>query len=49
MRRLHHFFESADFGASTGNSYVDSTLLPAAQSAGVSSLVYIDGSGTVPA
>jgi hypothetical protein len=44
-----YYIEAADFAVSTGNSYVDGVLLPAAQSAAVSSLFYIDASGTVPA
>jgi hypothetical protein len=41
--------ERADFGTPTGHSYVDSVLIPRAVSVGAAGLVYVFGSGTVPA
>ena len=42
------YVESADFGTATGNNYVDTILLPMAQSRSAASLIYIHGTGTVP-
>ncbi len=40
--------DSNDFAAGSGNSYFDSVLIPKAQAAGASSLVFFDGTGTLP-
>jgi hypothetical protein len=40
---------SADFGESSGNDYVDSVLIPIAQSMNADGLIFLAGSGIVPA
>lgn len=39
---------ASQFGSSSGNAYVDSVLVPLAQNSGAESLLFIDGSGTLP-
>jgi hypothetical protein len=43
------YIEAADFGVLTGDSYVDNVLIPVAQALSAPSLLYIRGSGVVPA
>jgi hypothetical protein len=40
--------ESSGFATGSGNSYFDSILIPRAQANGASSLVFFDGTGTLP-
>lgn len=41
--------DAEDFGTPTGHPYVDSVLIPRAISVGSAGLVYVRGSGTIPA